>query len=141
MSDTFFDSAWYFLRYPSVDVPDRPWDAERTALAAGRPVRRWARARHPPPPVRPVRLLALHDRGLIPFAEPFLRLRLHGVLTMGGAKMSKSRGNVINPDKLLADHGADVSLGLLFTRPWDADGDFDPAVLVGVERFRPGCGG
>jgi leucyl-tRNA synthetase len=137
VSDTFFDSAWYFLRYPSVDVPDRPWDTERTARwlpvdqCAGGPehvTRHHLYARFV--------CLALHDRGLIPFAEPFPRLRLHGMLTMGGAKMSKSRGNVINPDKLVADHGADVTrLGLLFTRPWDADGDFDPAVLVGVERF------
>jgi leucyl-tRNA synthetase len=137
VSDTFLDSAWYFLRYPSVDVPDRPWDPERTARwlpvdqCAGGPehvTRHHLYARFV--------CLALHDRGLIPFAEPFPRLRLHGVLTMGGAKMSKSRGNVINPDKLVADHGADVTrVGLLFTRPWDADGDFDPAVLVGVERF------
>jgi leucyl-tRNA synthetase len=137
VSDTFFDSAWYFLRYPSVDVPDRPWDTERTARwlpvdqCAGGPehvTRHHLYARFV--------CLALHDRGLIPFAEPFPRLRLHGMLTMGGAKMSKSRGNVINPDKLLAEHGADVTrLGLLFTRPWDADGDFDPAVMVGVERF------
>jgi leucyl-tRNA synthetase len=137
VSDTFLDSAWYFLRYPSVDVSDRPWDPERTARwlpvdqCAGGPehvTRHHLYARFV--------CLALHDRGLIPFAEPFPRLRLHGVLTMGGAKMSKSRGNVINPDKLVADHGADVTrVGLLFTRPWDADGDFDPAVLVGVERF------
>ena len=137
VSDTFFDSAWYFLRYPSVDVPDRPWDNERTARwlpvdqCAGGPehvTRHHLYARFV--------CLALHDRGLIPFAEPFPRLRLHGMLTMGGAKMSKSRGNVINPDKLVADHGADVTrLALLFTRPWDADGGFDPAVLVGVERF------
>jgi leucyl-tRNA synthetase len=80
--------------------------------------------------------MALHDQGLVPFAEPFPRLRLHGVLTMGGAKMSKSRGNVVNPDEMVTAHGADVTrLALLFTRPWDADGDFDPAVVVGVERF------
>ena len=50
--------------------------------------------------------------------------------------MSKSRGNVVNPDEMIAAHGADVTrLALLFTRPWDADGDFDPAVVVGGERF------
>jgi leucyl-tRNA synthetase len=80
--------------------------------------------------------MALHDQGLVPFAEPFPRLRLHGMLTMAGAKMSKSKGNVVNPDEMVAAHGADVTrLALLFTRPWDADGDFDPAVVVGVERF------
>jgi leucyl-tRNA synthetase len=50
--------------------------------------------------------------------------------------MSKSRGNVVNPDDLIAAHGADVTrLALLFTRPWDADGEWDPAVVAGAERF------
>jgi leucyl-tRNA synthetase len=137
VSDTFLDSAWYFLRYPSADVDDRPWDPDRTATwlpvdqCAGGPehvTRHHLYARFV--------TMALHDQGLVPFAEPFPRLRLHGMLTMGGAKMSKSRGNVINPDEMVAAHGADVTrLALLFTRPWDADGDFDPAVVVGIERF------
>jgi leucyl-tRNA synthetase len=137
VSDTFLDSAWYFLRYPSADVADQPWDPDRTErwlpvdLCAGGPehvTRHHLYARFV--------CMALHDQGLVPFAEPFPRLRLHGVLTMGGAKMSKSRGNVVNPDEMVTAHGADVTrLALLFTRPWDADGDFDPAVVVGVERF------
>jgi leucyl-tRNA synthetase len=50
--------------------------------------------------------------------------------------MSKSRGNVVNPDALIAEHGADVTrLALLFTRPWDTDGDWNPAVVTGAERF------
>jgi leucyl-tRNA synthetase len=137
VSDTFFDSSWYFLRYPSVDVADRPWDQART--------RRWLPVdQYAGGPEHVARhhlyarfvTMALHDRGLVPFAEPFPRIRLHGVLTMGGAKMSKSRGNVINPDELIAADGADVTrLALLFTRPWDADGDWDPAVVAGAERF------
>jgi leucyl-tRNA synthetase len=137
VSDTFLDSAWYFLRYPSADVDDRPWDPGRTATwlpvdqCAGGPehvTRHHLYARFV--------TMALHDQGLVPFAEPFPSLRLHGVLTMAGAKMSKSKGNVVNPDEMVAAHGADVTrLALLFTRPWDADGDFDPAVVVGVERF------
>jgi leucyl-tRNA synthetase len=137
VSDTFLDSAWYFLRYPSADVDDRPWDATRTA--AWLPVAQCAGG---PEHVTRHHLyarfvcMALHDQGLLPFDEPFPRLRLHGMLTMGGAKMSKSRGNVVNPDEMVADHGADVTrLALLFTRPWDADGDFDPAVITGAERF------
>lgn len=137
VSDTFLDSAWYFLRYPSVDVADQPWDAERTARWL--PVDRYAGG---PEHVTRHHLyarfvtMALHDRGLLPFAEPFPQMRMHGMLTMAGAKMSKSRGNVINPDQLIADHGADTTrMALLFTRPWDADGAWDPALVVGIERF------
>ena len=137
VSDTFLDSAWYFLRYPSGDDDSRPWDPERT--------RRWLPVDHysgGPEHVARHHLyarfvtMALHDQGLVPHAEPFPRLRLHGTLTRDGAKMSKSRGNVVNPDGMVADHGADVTrLALLFTRPWDADGDWNPAVVTGAERF------
>jgi leucyl-tRNA synthetase len=137
VSDTFFDSSWYFLRYPSSDSRDRAWDADRTARWL--PVDQYAGG---PEHVARHHLyarfvtMALHDMGLVPFAEPFPRIRLHGFLTMDGAKMSKSRGNVVNPDDMIRDHGADVTrLALLFGRPWDADGDFDPAVVNGVERF------
>ncbi len=137
VSDTFLDSAWYFLRYPSVDVADRPWDRERT--------RRWLPVdQYAGGPEHVARhhlyarfvTMALHDQGLVPFAEPFPRIRVHGMLTMDGAKMSKSRGNVVNPDDMIAKHGADVTrLALLFARPWDADGEWEPAVVPGAERF------
>ena len=137
VSDTFLDSAWYFLRYPSAEFADRPWGESRT--------RRWLPVdQYAGGPEHVARhhlyarfvTMALHDRGLVPFAEPFPRIRVHGMLTLGGAKMSKSRGNVVNPDDLIAAHGADVTrLALLFTRPWDADGEWDPAVVAGAERF------
>ena len=137
VSDTFLDSSWYFLRYPSADVHDRPWDPERTArwlpvdLYAGGPehvARHHLYARFV--------TMALHDLGLVPFEEPFPRIRLHGMVTLGGAKMSKSRGNVLNPDDLVRRHGADVTrMALLFARPWSADGDFRPEAVAGVERF------
>lgn len=137
VSDTFLDSAWYFLRYPSADVGDRPWDDARTRRWL--PVDQYAGG---PEHVARHHLYArfvtgvLHDSGYLRWAEPFPRLRVHGMLALGGAKMSKSRGNVINPDRLIAEHGADVTrLALLFTRPWNADGDWDPAVLAGAERF------
>jgi leucyl-tRNA synthetase len=72
----------------------------------------------------------------LPFAEPFPRLRLHGMLTKDGAKMSKSRGNVVNPDRYIADHGADVTrMYLLFIGPWDEGGDFSDAGIAGIERL------
>jgi leucyl-tRNA synthetase len=155
VSDTFFDSAWYFLRFPSSDVHDRAWDPDRTARMlpvdsyAGGPehvVRHHLYARFV--------TMALHDLGLVPFAEPFPTLRLHGMLTKDGAKMSKSRGNVVNPDRYVERHGADVTrMYLLFIGPWDEGGDFSDAGLAGIERLlrrawrlitqphRPGPGG
>ncbi len=137
VSDNFLDSAWYFLRYPSSDVEDRPWDPDRTERLL--PVDSYAGG---PEHVTRHHLYArfvtraLHDRGLVPFAEPFPRIRLHGMLTKDGAKMSKSRGNVINPDRYVEEHGADVTrMYLLFIGPWDEGGDFSDAGVAGIERF------
>jgi leucyl-tRNA synthetase len=137
VSDTFLDSAWYFLRFPSSDIDDRPWDPERTERML--PVDSYAGG---PEHVMRHHLYArfvtraLHDLGLVPFPEPFPRLRLHGMLTKDGAKMSKSRGNVVNPDRSIADHGADVTrMYLLFIGPWDEGGDFSDAGIAGIERF------
>jgi leucyl-tRNA synthetase len=155
VSDAFLDSAWYFLRYPSSDVHDRPWDPDRTARML--PVDSYAGG---PEHVTRHHLYArfvtraLHDLGLVPFAEPFPTLRLHGMLTKDGAKMSKSRGNVVNPDRYVERHGADATrMYLLFIGPWDEGGDFSDAGMAGIERFlgrtwrlvtqphRPGPGG
>jgi leucyl-tRNA synthetase len=137
VSDTFLDSAWYFLRYPSSDVHDRPWDPERTERML--PVDSYAGG---PEHVMRHHLYArfvtraLHDIGLVPFVEPFPRLRLHGMLTKDGAKMSKSRGNVVNPDRYIHSHGADVTrMYLLFIGPWGEGGDFSDAGIAGIERF------
>ena len=137
VSDTFLDSAWYFLRYPSSDVHDRPWHPERTERMlpvdsyAGGPehvIRHHLYARFV--------TRALHDLGLVPFGEPFSHLRLHGMLTKDGAKMSKNRGNVVNPDRSIAEHGADVTrMYLLFIGPWEEGGDFSDAGIAGIERF------
>jgi leucyl-tRNA synthetase len=137
VSDTFLDSAWYFLRYPSAGDAAAPWDPDR--MRRWLPVHSYAGG---PEHVARHHLyarfvtMALHDLGRLPFAEPFPRIRLHGMVTMDGAKMSKSHGNVVNIDALVAVHGADVTrMALLFRRPWDADGDFDAAAIAGVERF------
>jgi leucyl-tRNA synthetase len=137
VSDVFLDSAWYFLRYPSSDVHDRAWDADRTERML--PVDSYAGG---PEHVTRHHLYArfvthaLHDLGLVPFAEPFPHLRLHGMLTKDGAKMSKSRGNVVNPDRYIAEHGADVTrMYLLFIGPWDEGGDFSDSGMAGIKRF------
>jgi leucyl-tRNA synthetase len=137
VSDTFVDSAWYFLRYPSTEYDDRPWDPERSARVL--PVDFYAGG---PEHVQRHHLyarfmtMALHDLGLVPFEEPFPRMRLGGLIVRGGAKMSKSRGNVIGPDRYVAEHGSDVlRCALLFTCPWESGGDFHDESIAGIERF------
>jgi leucyl-tRNA synthetase len=137
VSDTFVDSSWYFLRHPSADVDTAPWDPDRTArmlpvdLYAGGPehvARHHLYARFV--------TMALHDLGLIGFEEPFPKLRLHGTITKDGAKMSKSRGNVVNPDEYTDRHGGDVLRAHLFSSGrWSATADFGDAGITGVERL------
>jgi leucyl-tRNA synthetase len=142
VSDTFFDSAWYYLRYLSTDFDDRPWDAQRTERWLPVDVYFGSRehvARHH----LYARFLAraLHDLGLVPFQEPFPRLRLHGEIVSGGGdgpsrKMSKSLGNVVDPDAYIDRVGADnLRLYLLFGGDWQEGGEFDDGDLMGIVRF------
>ncbi len=137
VSDTFVDSSWYFLRYPSTDFDDRAWDPQRTARIL--PVDFYAGG---PEHVQRHHLyarfvtMALYDLGLVPFEEPFPRIRLGGMIERHGAKMSKSRGNVVTPDDYIDEHGADVlRCALLFAAPWEQGGDFSDDGIVGIERF------
>ncbi|MEN8239792.1 MAG: leucine--tRNA ligase [Actinomycetota bacterium] len=137
VSDTFVDSAWYFLRYPSTDYRDRPWDLDRTARVL--PVDFYAGG---PEHVQRHHLyarfvtMALHDLGLVPFEEPFPRIRIGGMIVKDGAKMSKSRGNVVTPDDYIDTVGADVlRCALLFSAPWQQGGEFTDAAIAGIERF------
>jgi leucyl-tRNA synthetase len=137
VSDNFLDSAWYFLRYPSTEFDDRPWDAARSAkwlpvdFYAGGPEHATMHHLY----ARFV-VMALHDLGHVPFDEPFRRLRLHGTITSGGAKMSKSRGNVVSPDGYIKQYGADITrMSMLFVGPWEEGGDFSDAGVSGLARF------
>lgn len=135
--DTFVDSSWYFLRYPSTDVEDEPWSRQRTATAlpvgfyAGGPehvTRHHLYARFV--------TMALHDMGLVDFDEPFPHMRIGGFVRLRGVKMNKSKGNVIRPDDAVAAHGGDVvRVALLFSGRWDADHDYETNGFVGAERF------
>lgn len=80
---------------------------------------------------------AFYDLGLVKFSEPFLRLRSVGmVLASDGKKMSKSLGNVINPDEVVAEYGADaVRIYEMFMGPWDQTIAWNPRSLVGCRRF------
>ena len=135
--DTFVDSSWYFLRYPSTDIDDEPWSARRTATAlpvgfyAGGPehvTRHHLYARFV--------TMALHDLGLVGFEEPFPHMRVGGFVRMGGVKISKSKGNVVRPDEAVRIHGGDVvRVALLFSGRWEADHDYETNGFVGAERF------
>ena len=137
VSDTFLDSAWYFLRYPSASRHDVPFDAER--------VKRWLPVNsyiggneHAVLHLLYARFvtMVLHDGGHIPFEEPFTRFRAHGMIIREGAKMSKSKGNVINPDSYMEQWGADAfRMYLMFLGPYEEGGDFQDKGIVGVRRF------
>ncbi len=135
--DAFVESSWYYLRYPSFDRTDVPWDAGQTAAML--PVDMYAGGReHATRHHLYARFVTrvMHDLGFLPFAEPFQRLRLHGLIVKDGAKMSKSRGNVVNPDAYIDRYGADNLRGyLLFTGPWEEGGDFNDRSLIGIVRF------
>ena len=80
--------------------------------------------------------MALHDLGYVPFEEPFKRFFAHGMIVKDGAKMSKSKGNVVNPDDYIAKYGADaLRLYFMFLGPIDQGGDFRDAGMEGMARF------
>jgi leucyl-tRNA synthetase len=137
VSDTFLDSAWYFFRYVSVDSGDVAFDAEI--------VRKWlpvtmyiGGAEHSVLHLLYARFttMVLHDLGYIDFEEPFARFYAHGLIIKDGAKMSKSKGNVINPDVYIQKFGADaVRCYLLFLGPFNQGGDFRDTGMEGMHRF------
>jgi leucyl-tRNA synthetase len=80
--------------------------------------------------------MALHDLGFLEFSEPFKRFRANGTITKGGAKISKSKGNVVNPDDYIDRFGTDVfRLHLMFMLPYEAGGDFTDRGISGIVRF------
>jgi leucyl-tRNA synthetase len=137
VSDTFLDSAWYYLRYPSADEKKRPWNAVITKKWL--PVNIYiGGAEHSVLHLLYVRFIAmaLHDAGLIAFEEPFPKFRAHGLIIKDGAKMSKSRGNVVNPDEYIRNFGADaLRMYLVFLGPFEDGGDFRDAGIQGITRF------
>jgi leucyl-tRNA synthetase len=138
--DTFVDSSWYFLRYPSVDstTSDKvPFDP--TLTKKWLPVDLYfGGAEHSVLHLMYARFvtMVLYDRGHINFEEPFPRLFAHGLMIKDGAKMSKSRGNVINPDKYVTKYGADtLRLYNMFMGPMDGSPDFRDSGIEGMSKF------
>jgi leucyl-tRNA synthetase len=137
VSDNFLDSAWYFLRYPSSHCDDLPFDPQITAKWL--PVDMYiGGAEHSVLHLLYSRFITmvLYDLGHLPFEEPYQRFRAHGLLTKDSAKMSKSKGNVVNPDQYIEAYGADtLRTYLMFLGPYDQGGDFSDRGIGGIRRF------
>lgn len=137
VSDTFLDSAWYFFRYPAVENKEKGLDDGK--------IERWlpvdmyiGGAEHSVLHLLYSRFITMvfKDLKLIDFEEPFSKFRAHGLLIKEGAKMSKSKGNVVIPDEYIRKFGADtLRLYLMFLGPFKQGGDFYDTGIEGMYRF------
>jgi leucyl-tRNA synthetase len=137
VSDTFLDSAWYYLRYPSVGRDDVPFDPAITKKWL--PVNSYIGGNeHAVLHLLYSRFITmvLHDAGRLDFEEPFTKFRAHGHIIREGAKMSKTQGNIVNPDEYIETAGADAfRTYLMFLGPYEQGGDFRDASISGTRRF------
>ena len=136
--DTFMDSAWYMLRYCSPNFSSGPFEPHVTANWM--PVQQYTGgAEHAVMHLMYSRFFikALRDMDMLNIDEPFLRLFNQGViLGQDHEKMSKSRGNVVNPDDVVGQVGADaVRCFLMFIGPWDQGGPWSDEGINGVVRW------
>ncbi|MFH1402581.1 MAG: leucine--tRNA ligase [Patescibacteria group bacterium] len=136
--DTFVDSSWYFLRYP--DVHNSKEFCSKARQKHWLPVDLYiGGAEHTYMHLLFARFFvkAMRKIGLLNFDEPFLKLRHQGmVLDKVGKKMSKSKGNIVNPDEMVKRFGADtVRTYMLFAAPLEDDVAWNENNIVGVYRF------
>jgi len=135
--DTFMCSSWYFLRYASPHYEKAAFDPEKVKYWL--PVDLYTGgAEHAVMHLFYARFFtkAIRDMGLVDFAEPFTRLFNQGIIIAQKRKMSKSRGNVVNPDDYVAELGADaVRAYLMFIAPWEQGGEWDDSGISGISRW------
>ena len=136
--DTFVDSSWYMERFASPSYDKGPFDPR--LLKEWMPVDQYTGgAEHAVMHLLYARFFtkALRDTGLVELDEPFLRLYNQGViLGEDHEKMSKSRGNVVNPDEYVESLGADsVRCFLMFLGPWDQGGPWSTSGISGTARW------
>ena len=135
--DTFVDSSWYFYRYADAHNDKAPFDSAK--IAYWFPIDQY---------IGGVEHAILHliysrfwtkfmrDMGLVKNDEPIARLFTQGMVIKDGAKMSKSFGNVVSPDEMVARYGADATrLYSLFAAPPDRDLDWQESGIEGIQRF------
>ena len=137
VSDTFLDSAWYFLRYPCTDSDEQAIDSDL--------VKKWLPVdcyiggqEHAVLHLLYSRFIcmALNDLDIIEFEEPFTIFRAHGLLIKDGRKISKSRGNIVVPDDLIERYGADtLRTYLMFLGPFEQGGDYRGEGIQGPHTF------
>ncbi|MBI4085776.1 MAG: alpha/beta fold hydrolase [Candidatus Liptonbacteria bacterium] len=151
VSDTFLDSAWYYIGYLATsDKRQGKVNPFENSLA-----KKWlpvdtyiGGAEHSVLHLLYSRFLALalQDIGVLHFSakggsapggeEPFTKFRAHGLLIKEGSKMSKSKGNVVNPDEYIRKFGADtLRMYLMFLAPFEQGGDFRDSSILGISRF------
>jgi leucyl-tRNA synthetase len=135
--DTFVDSSWYYLRYCDAANDEAAWDP--AVLARWMPVDQYiGGVEHAILHLLYSRFFvkALADLGHLSFQEPFAALFTQGMITRDGAKMSKSRGNVVSPRTIVSRLGADTArCYILFVGPPDQDADWSDAGVEGMHRF------
>ncbi|MBU1019118.1 MAG: leucine--tRNA ligase [Patescibacteria group bacterium] len=135
--DTFVCSSWYYLRYPCSKDTDEALD--KSKLDKWMPVDMYIGGpEHACMHLIYARFInmVMHDLGYAPTKEPFKRLIHQGMITKDGAKMSKSKGNVVSPDEFVKEYGSDVfRMYLMFMGPFTDGGDWNDRGITGIRRF------
>ena len=135
--DTFVDSSWYFLRYADARNEEAAWDTG--IVDYWLPVKQYIGGiEHAVLHLMYARFFTkvLNDLGLLGFREPFSRLFTQGMIYRNGAKMSKTKGNVVSPDEAIARYGADaLRLYILYMGPAEQDKEWSDAGIEGTARL------